>query len=146
MNIVDIDIDEEHPEKFGRIRQGKIVAEGLLQEVVVGKRMHPGVGKRSFQECGIHKGFINKSNVLCILDEFVESAEPLYRCWCLRIGSFDSYSRDGDLFLLLEQVEDRGNNFRRVGFAETDLWKNVTEQPADSGLLEFGKLSRNTLI
>ena len=82
--------------------------------------MHPSVRKRSFQECAIHKGFIDKSNFLCMGDEFVESAEPPYRCWWLRIGSFDSYDRHGDPFLLLEQVEGRGNYFRRVGFAETD--------------------------
>lgn len=146
LKILNIEVSEEHPGTFGRVRYGQVVAEGLLQEVIVDRSIHPGVRKRSFQECGIHRGFVNKVNIHCMLDVLDESAEPLYPCWCLRVGSCDSCGRDNDLFLLLEEDENCANHFRRVGFAETDPWENVSSPVVDSGLFDSPKLAKLTLI
>ncbi|KAI9771982.1 MAG: hypothetical protein M1839_002575 [Geoglossum umbratile] len=146
LKVSSVNIDEEHPETFGRVRGGKIVAEGLLQAVVVDRSIHPYVRKKSYQECGIAEGFVNRMNVLCMLDEYVESAPPHYPCWCLRVGSYDSYGREGDLFLLLERAKAYGNEFRRIGFAETDPWENVISPSANSGSFVSGQLARVVLI
>jgi hypothetical protein len=146
LKVIHVDIEEEHPGTFGQVRRGRIDAKGLLQKVVIDRGVHPGVRKKPFQECGIAEGFLNNTNIHCMLDEYVESAEPRYACWCLRIGSYDAGGREATLFLLLEQVKACENEFRRVGLAETDPWQEVTSDTVNSGLFVSGQWSRVALI
>ena len=117
----------------------------MLQKIVVDKGVHPGVRQREWEEIGVRSGFVNPVNVLVMLDEPYISDSVFLHCWCLRLGSYDDASREGDLFLLLEQVDKDGNHFRRLGFAETDAWTNVLSVTGDSGKLESAELRRFVL-
>jgi hypothetical protein len=43
LRISNINIEEEHPQSFGRVRRGTIDAEGVLQAVIIDQSVHPGV-------------------------------------------------------------------------------------------------------
>lgn len=141
-----------HSKGFGRLLEdpkatNNVIVEGVLQPVTVDRQSRPGVRQRPHQECGISQGFMNNKNVLCTLDEYVESAERFYKCWCLRIGSHDSYGRESDLFLLLDRVAGSiiENEFYRVGFAETDAWWDRLSPTPKSGLFNSGRLTTLTI-
>jgi hypothetical protein len=125
---------EKHLGTYGRLLQGTILVEGLLQAVTVDRQSHPGVRQKPYQECGVSQGFVNNVNVLCMLDEYVQPAPRYYQCWCLRIGSYDLYGREADVFLLLDRAGGSNNEFYRVGYAETDAWWDRLLPTPNSGL------------
>lgn len=131
---------------FGKVRSGQIKVRGLMSEVVIDKSIHPGVRKRKWGEVGVRSGFVNPVNVLVMLDAPDSIDSTFYRCWCLRIGSYDEGGRTGDLFLLLEQVDRDGKFFRRVGFAETDSWENFRSVLGDSGRLSESANVRDLVL
>ena len=135
LQAMEVEVEEERPGTFGRVKFGKITAKGLLQRVVLDRSLHPFVREKDFQECGVAKGFKNNINVYCMLDEYDESFDQLYPCWCLRLGSYDADGRVADMFLLLEKVDLTNNEFRRVGLAETDAWNDVMKVTPNSSIL-----------
>jgi hypothetical protein len=138
LHVVKIDVLEKHPGTYGELVRGSITVRGYVQKIVVDRQSHPGVRKRPFQECGVAKGFLNNSNVLCTLDVYTPCAPPEihYHCWCLRIGSHTLRGgREGDVFLLLDRKSESSNIFHRVGFAETDGWWDRLAPTPQSGLL-----------
>lgn len=143
LEIQDVHLKENHPGTFGSVASGRIVAKGSLQSVVIDRSAHNVVRKEPFQACRVDEGFVNKTNVYCTLDEYVEWDHPLFQCWCLRIGSFDCDGREADAFLLLKGVD--GNEFHRIGLAETDPWESVTSLTANSGEFTSGKFSELVL-
>ena len=140
------EVEEERPGSFGRVSSGRIQVRGMLQEVLVDKGVHPGVRQREWEEVGVRSGFVNPVNVLVMLDGPFVSDSMLFRCWCLRLGSYDDAGREGDLFLLLEQVDKDRNHFRRVGFAETEAWTSSISVTVDSGRFESAELRRLILV
>jgi hypothetical protein len=90
--------------------------------------------------CRISEGFVNNSNIICVLDEPAATSKSNYRCWCLRVGSYNANGREGDAFLLLKKEEGRQATYRRVGFAEADAWFDRKAETQNSGLLKAPEL------
>ncbi|KIY02929.1 uncharacterized protein Z520_01394 [Fonsecaea multimorphosa CBS 102226] len=147
LDIIKVMVEEEDPGSCGQVMGGEIVAKGLLQPVVLDRNLHPYVRKRDFQECGVVEGFKNCVNVYCMLDEYDDkTSDPLYHCWCLRLGSFDSDDLVADMFLLLKEEDLSKHIFRRVGLAETDARTDVKNVTRQSGLLSQPVFTEVTLL
>lgn len=131
---------------YGIIRSGYISAKGVLQPVMIDRQFHPGVRQKPHQECGFAAGFMNTTNVLCMLDEFHETDPRYHECWCLRIASFNASGRKGDMFLVLDSVRPGSQEYRRIGLAETDAWANVSAETPNSGFFTSGRRATLTLI
>ncbi len=115
-----ISISDIHKSSCGALEPGaSIVVRGEIQRVTVDRHVHPGVRQRPYQECGISRGFRNPENVLCMLDEWAESAPRHDDYWCLRVGSHDGDEREADVFLLLDLKSESPRTFCRVGYVET---------------------------
>jgi hypothetical protein len=116
---------------FGSVSHGIIEAEGLLQTVIMDRTLHPGVRKKPHQECGIVSGIAGNAVITCMLDEFDQSSDARFTCWCLRVGTFDAHGRDATIFMLLSKTESEGNVFERIGVAETNPWdESAALEPA----------------
>jgi hypothetical protein len=124
LRILGVDVEEDQPGSFGRVRYGKIHAERLMQKVVIDRSVHPTIRKRPYQECGIVEGVGGDAVFACMLDEYDESAAARCSYWCLQVGAYPSCGRYSSVFLLLEKADSSENQFRRVGLAEIDAWAN----------------------
>lgn len=147
LKVLGCNVEERYSHSFGEVKEGGyIIAEGLLQAVVVDTAFHPGVRQKSFQECVLSKGFKNNCNVLCMLDEFHEGMERFVSCWCLRVASFLIYGRQGDMYLLLKRICKDESKFCRIGLAETDPWEQGNTEIANSGVFTMGSWQRLVLM
>jgi hypothetical protein len=146
LEIEDFDIEEEHGGTYGRVRQGRIVANGFIQFVTIDRRNHGITRPHAHQACRTIRGFVNNINVYCMLDAWSETDSPLFDCWCVRIGSFDSNDRQADTFLLLRRIKEEGCEFSRIGFAETDPWEDMKSPTPHSGEFACGKPSKLVLV
>ncbi len=146
LRILRIEVKEDQPGTFGRVHDGIIEAEGLLQEVVVDRSLHPTPRKHPHQECGIVQGVIGNANFICMLDDYVEAASVLYPCWCLQVGPYNANGRESWMFLLLEKACPYTNKFRRVGIAEIDAWENTTVEVHKTHFFSSGQWLRFTLV
>ena len=117
-----VKVQEEMPLSFGSISHGIIEGEGFLQTVIIDRSLHPGVRKKSYQECTIVNGISGNAVITCMLDEFDESSVSRFTCWCLRVGTFDAHGRETTVFMLLKKTESEENVFERIGVAETNPW------------------------
>jgi hypothetical protein len=147
VDLDQISIFEIHEGSYGELQPGaSIVVRGELQRVTVDRHVHPSLRQRPYQECGISRGFRNPENVLCMLDEWAESAPRHDNYWCLRVGSHDVDEREADVFLLLDLVSESPRTFCRVGYVETDAWCDVGRPTPMSGALESPSLEVITLV
>ncbi|OQV06552.1 hypothetical protein CLAIMM_11102 [Cladophialophora immunda] len=145
------EVEEVLPGTYGKVRSGgRIRLKGMLQEVLVDKSWHPGVRTRAWEEVGVKAGFCSAVNVLVTLDVPDVAVQEDYRCWCLRVASFDDGGREGDVFLLLDRIADadhgHADTFRRVGLVETDAWHNRLSVTPDSGKLVAADLREIMLV
>jgi Heterokaryon incompatibility protein (HET) len=136
---------KDNERSYSKLQPGAtITVQGMVHKITLDLDYHPGVRQKPFQECGVSKGFMNKENVLCTLDEYSDQAPRHYSCCCLRVGSHDLNGREGDVFLL-HRLEANGR-YRRVGLAETDAWWDRNTPSKNSGVFEStGQLTTLTI-
>ena len=150
INCQDVQVQEETEGTFGRVTEGgSIRAKGYLQEIVVDTTFHSSGKTKEYHPCGVRYGFANVSNVLVTLDLWEGQPNEKFSCFCLRLGSFDSTGRIGDVFLLLEEKTDRcgsDRTFSRIGLAETSPWEDFFCPTPDSGRLTQPDLTEVVLI
>lgn len=145
LRILERDVREDQPRTFGAVCYGKIEAEGLLQEVVIDRSIHPTVRQLPHQECGVVEG-VADAKFICMLDVHKESADTRYRCWCLRVGTYNAHGRESAVFLLLQKVDSHETRFCRVGLAEVDAWNSNIYVSAETNFFLSGQWLRFTLV
>jgi hypothetical protein len=143
LKLLECNVEETETGSYGRLKAGGMIrVKGLVQRITVDRGFHPGVRQRKHQECGVSEGFVNSTNVQCMLDVYVpppENPPPdhdlfrYYPCYCLRVGSHDINGREADVFLLLEKD---GDVYSRVGYAETEPWFDRLAPTPSSGIFE----------
>jgi hypothetical protein len=148
LEILECSVREEFEGTYGCLHpdsEGTLRVTGIPQEVTVDCQSHPGERKRQYQECAISSGFISNENVFCTLDEFLLPSPHYCQFWCLRVGSYNAGGREGDVFLLLERTTEGTDEFRCVGFAETDAWFNSSSPAPNSGIFISSSLQMLTI-
>jgi hypothetical protein len=146
LRILGIDIEEDKPGTLGRVRHGKIDAEGLLQEVEIDRSIHPTPRRCPYQEYSIIEGVGGNATFISMLNEYKESDDAWYSRWCLQIGTYNVNGRDSLMFLLLEKATPFENHFRRVGVAEIDAWYNPAHNAYETYFFLFGQWLSFTLV
>ncbi|KFA68152.1 hypothetical protein S40285_08836 [Stachybotrys chlorohalonatus IBT 40285] len=123
MIIHQINVAEQRAGSFGQIKPGgDFVAEGMLQLVTLDRSSEKLNPEGPFYPCRISDGMMPGIDIETTMDQMeYDSARDPYKCWCLRVCSYDGGACGMIAVLFLEHLAEQGNCFRRIGMGVIEI-------------------------